>query len=349
MKLAVLKPDHLGDLVLSSAAIRALAAAHPDLVLLVGSHNLELAGWLFPDLAVQPFDMRHLVRGSTSTAPCRDLVGFDAVAILRRDAVVTPRWAELRTRAYAMFQEDNDSHQTLLDYGVAREWSPAYDIDAMHFGERRAAVAQKSDRPSASVGLSIGSGFYTNLWPLVRWIELARKLMRQGREVFVISGPAEAAMASVLLHELGLEADRAISGGCDYAGFAARIDQLDLVVASDGGAAHLCALAAPVLSVFGSSPYRRYAPYGSWNRVLTQELSCSPCIQYDSRLVNGCLSVECMAAVTADDVVAALDVRLAPGEHASIRPGLTMMQGVSHEVQAEEIALREQEWAAWLG
>ena len=157
-------------------------------------------------------------------------------------------------------------------------------------------------------------------------------------------------MAAVLRRGAKLGPERVIVGDQDYAGFVAAVGELDLVVASDGGTAHLCSKAAPILSIFGSSPYRRYAPYGGWNRILHQRLSCSPCIQYDSRRVNGCLSVECMAAVTAADVVSALELRPAPRLAAAmvpVRDGLMLLRGVSHTRQRQETALREEEHTAW--
>ena len=309
MRLAVVKPDHLGDLVLASAAVRALAAVHPDLTLFVSTRSRGLANWLFPSLEVRALDLPHLAKADAEDPPPPDLSGYDAVAFLRRDGVMTPRWADLRTRRYAMFVEDHATHQSLLDYGVVREFAPAYDIDACFFADAGAGVAQKARREPQRVGLSIGSGFYTNVWPLVRWVELAKLLARRGVGTWVVCGPAEIAAAHVLLDAAGLGRDRLILGGADFATFSAAVDELDLVVGSDGGTAHLCSLTTPVLSIFGSSPVRRYAPFGRVNTVVSQMLNCSPCIQYSARLVNGCAGVECMAAIKADDILAAIDRR----------------------------------------
>ena len=347
----MVKPDHLGDLVLASAAVRALAHAHPDLTLFVASRSTTLARWLFPELQVETLDLAHLAKADAADPPSVDLAQFDAVAFLRRDGVMTPQWADLRARRHVMFVEDHGVHQTLLDYGVVREFAPAYDIDARFFADAGTSVAEKARRSPQRVGLSIGSGFYTNAWPVVRWIELGRALSRRGIEVHVICGPAEAATARILLDGAGLDRARRIMGGADFAAFTAAVAKLDLVVGSDGGTAHLCSLVTPVLSIFGSSPMRRYAPFGRMNSVISQALSCSPCIQYAARLVNGCASVECMAAITSDDVLRAMDRRNEGAERRPatepLRAGLTMMNGVSHWDQEEGIAAREREAAAW--
>ena len=351
MRLAVVKPDHLGDLVLASPAVRALAAAHSDLTLFVSTRSRALASWLFPGLEVRTLDLPHLAKADAQDTPACDLSGYDAVAFLRRDGVMTPQWADLRTRRYAMFVEDPATHQSLLDYGVVREFAPAYDIDAHFFADGGHAVAEKARRRPQRVGLSIGSGFYTNAWPVVRWVELAKALATRGIEVWVVCGPAERALAHVLLDASGLSRDRLILGGADFTAFSAAVDELDLVVGSDGGTAHLCSLTTPVLSIFGSSPVRRFAPFGRENVVVSQLLNCSPCVQYSARLVNGCASVECMAAITAEDVLAAMDRQgVPPVERPAsepLRAGLMMMNGVSHWGREAGIAAREREVTAW--
>ena len=295
----MVKPDHLGDLILASPAVRAMAASYPDLTLFVSSRSRALARWLFPTLEMRSLDLPHLAKADAVETAAPDLTTYDAVAFLRRDGVMTPQWADLRTRRHVMFVDDQDVHQSLLDYGVAREFSAAYDIDAHFFADAGLEVTEKARRAPRRVGLSIGSGFYTNAWPLLRWIELAKALTQRGIEVFVVCGPAEATLARVLIDGADLGRDRLILGGPDFAAFSSAVSELDLVVGSDGGTAHLCSLTTPVLSIFGSSPVRRYAPFGRMNAVLSQMLNCSPCIQYAARLVNGCVSVECMAAITA--------------------------------------------------
>src|SRR5262249_46208618 len=144
---------------------------------------------------------------------------------------------------------------------------------------------QKATRPPQSVGLCIAAGFFANSWPAAHWVALGRQLAARGHRLSVICGPSETEQAQLIARAIGL-ADRAvIRGDDDHPGFLARVAELDWVIASDGGTAHLCSLVSPVLSIFGGSPFRRYAPFGRWNRLLTLELPCSPCCQYMSRAI----------------------------------------------------------------
>ncbi len=121
-------------------------------------------------------------------------------------------------------------------------------------------------------------------------------------------------------------------GSADFAAFVATVADLDLVIATDGGTAHLCALGAPVLSVYGPSPFRRYAPFGLHNRLVTRDLSCSPCCQYAAHLVNSCLSNECMTAISPGTVagLALKAQRLGKAGVKRLAPDLKVFQGPSH-------------------
>jgi heptosyltransferase-2 len=308
MKIAIVKPDHLGDLVLSAAAIRAVRSRYADLTLFVASRNFALARLLFGDIDLRALDLPHLRKGGQGQdQPALDFAEFDLVLFLRHDQVLNPERAQLLCNDFIFFPINDRYHQTLLDYVVASRAVGRYDIDAMFFDGRDAVVRPKAYRPPNSVGLCIAAGFYANSWPLAHWVTLGRALQARGRRIALIAGPSEKELARVAARTLGLGDTDVIVGSDDFSGFFARVGELDWVIASDGGTAHLCSLAAPVLSLFGGSPFRRYAPFGAWNRLLTLELPCSPCCQYMSRALNGCLSAECLVGITPAIVLRAIE------------------------------------------
>lgn len=341
MTYAIIKPDHLGDLILSSAAIRAISAAHPTAVLFVASKNVGLACYLFPDIEIRTIDLAHLSKtGEGSRIP--DLSGFDAVAFLRSDGVLTEDWAALRTRQFLLPRDTHGLHQSVIDYTVASLLAGPYDIDAAFYGSRGTSVVAKAMAPPRRVGLSIGSGFHANTWPVTRWIEAARMLLYRADGLTILCGPAERDKAHFILDRLGRPGTAdVLIGGHNVGAFVDAVDGLDLVVASDGGTAHLCSLVTPIVSIFGPSPFRRYAPFGRFNRLLTRELSCSPCCQYATDLVNGCLTTECMTLITPHHLERACDVPLTPGSAALALPrqdGVNLYLGVSHIARDQRLA-----------
>lgn len=312
MAIAIIKPDHLGDLILSAAAIRAISAKHDAVTLFVAPSNIGLAEVLFPDLDVQAVTFRHLSKGEHATGSIPDLRNFDWVAFLRNDQVINEKWAALRARRFVVPTAGNTVHQTIIDYSVASVLVGSYEIDALHFGKHQRDIEAKASRNPARIGLSIGSGFHTNRWATSTWIDLASLLQKEGLYVKIICGPKEIDRARFIVRMAGLdEAANMLVGNSDFQSFWDEVDTLDQVVATDGGTAHLCSMRVPILSIFGPSPFLRYAPFGRHNRVLTRNLSCAPCCQYTNHLVNGCLSMECLALIDAQKAFAALtDSRL---------------------------------------
>jgi heptosyltransferase-2 len=183
-----------------------------------------------------------------------------------------------------------------------------YDRAAL-FSEQREFTFPENPH---KVGLCISAGFTNNSWPAVYWLELASLLRARSIEVFLIGGPMEASLLKMLSSFLKLDANRVIQGDRQYR-FLEIVRSLDLVIASDSGTAHLCSLAAPMLSIFGPSPFRRFAPFGNHNRVLTYDLKCSPCSQFHPHILNECHSRECLSLILPRHVLEALDHGLGAG------------------------------------
>lgn len=330
MKVAVVKPDHLGDFVLSIPTISAIAQRYSDLTLFVSSSTRPLAAYAFPNAALRVADLPHLSkfsRGlSAGTLSRTELNAFDFVFFLRRDQVLNPDWAQIVAHKSLLVEDRQDIHETKLQAQAVWQSGLKYDLPDSH------APGMVYPSGPKSVGLCIAAGFYANRWPTLRWVELGRKLQAQGAAVSIVCGPFEVEEASMLARLLGLDAvSRVIVGSGDFGGFLEKIKTLDLVIANDGGTAHICSLAAPVLSIFGGSPYRRYAPYGKQNRLLTRLLSCSPCCQYHGSVVNGCVTIECLSGIRADTVFQAVfEPSGVTGESRKLGHGCTLFFGLSH-------------------
>jgi heptosyltransferase-2 len=165
------------------------------------------------------------------------------------------------------------------------------------------------------VGLCISAGFQLNRWPLCHWLDLAQLLRRRGIGIVLLGGPAEAARLHVLastLQEVVGEAPPVLVGGRDIGSFlSALAAAVDLVIATDSGTAHLASLVRPVVSLFGGSPWRRFAPLGASHVILSRNYPCSPCSQFVRRRVNLCHTQECLTNFFPQQVQACLDAYLA--------------------------------------
>ncbi len=198
MKLAVVKPDHMGDLVLSSAAIRALLETYPDCQLFIAPKNFALARYLFPDAELRELALPHLNKDGKGASAGVDWRGYDQVAMLRSDNVVTPQWLANRAEFYVMPADTNDLHQSVIDYSVVRGLRGPYDIDTLHLGAARKSIEAKAKTRPRRIGLSIGSGFHANAWPVAKWVDLSRQLLAGCDDLTILCGPAELPIARTI-------------------------------------------------------------------------------------------------------------------------------------------------------
>ena len=156
-------------------------------------------------------------------------------------------------------------------------------------------------------------------------------MKNNGIAVTVIGGPEEQREVGMLADVLGLSESHVCIGGANISSFLNKIGELDLVVASDGGAGHLCSLAAPVLCIAASVPFRRFAPFGRVIRVLSLELPCSPCLNAHETHLNLCFSHECSYGIMEKDVLEAIALpSLKPGSCVPLSGKAKVFFGMSH-------------------
>ena len=124
------------------------------------------------------------------------------------------------------------------------------------------------------VGLALGSREARKNWPQTRFLELADLLKAAGMTPVLLLGPKERDRAETLRRERPdlatiefLEAGPGISS-LDVA--IAVLSRLSAVVANDSGLGHLAGAAGrPVVSLFGPTDPRRWAPMAPQQRILS--------------------------------------------------------------------------------
>jgi ADP-heptose:LPS heptosyltransferase len=302
-RVAVVKPDHLGDLILSLPNLDFLTSTAEQMHLFVAPAMTKIARQLLPHVEVFPIELPHLskthIEQSTTDVPC--LRDYDLLLLLRFDEVLDLRWCQLHNKYSFCVGNDNNVHET---FGQADKIA---DIFGRYLLRPFGPLAPTRYPPQIKrVGLSIGSGFPTNIWPWVNWVELSRKIRDLGIEVVLIGGPTEERMLPVLANLMALPRDNILFGSDDIESFLRVVQTLDVVIASDGGTGHLCSLATAVISLQTSGDWRRFSPFGKVHRTLTRDLQCSPCKNFLYQSINLCASRECAYLLLPDHVIEAL-------------------------------------------
>ncbi len=111
-----------------------------------------------------------------------------------------------------------------------------------------------------------GAGWGAKRWPVERYAAVAQGLIERGCGVLVNAGPGEEPLAEALANQTG-GAATPLQGNLDQ--LIALTRRVSLVVAGDTGPLHLaCALARPVVGIYGPTDPSRNGPFGTRFKVL---------------------------------------------------------------------------------
>ena len=131
----------------------------------------------------------------------------------------------------------------------------------------------------ALVALAPGAAHATKRWPVVHWIELARRLRGTGAELIVVGGPDDVRLARWIASDIGAGA-ASVAGELGLQETGAVLKRAAALVSGDTGVMHMAtgvgtpvvALFGPTVREFGFFPYQ--APRSS---VVELPLGCRPC------------------------------------------------------------------------
>jgi heptosyltransferase-2 len=201
---------------------------------------------------------------------------------------------------------------------------PAYHVSMAAKGELAALLARHGvDGTQPLLIVLPGSGSYSTArrWPPDRFAAVARDLQRrEGLLPLIVGGPDERSLGEEVAALV--PGARCLAGETTWAVLAALLEAASLVVANDGGAAHLAAaVGAPLVAVFGPSNEATWRPLGPRTRVVRAWLPCVPCFYRGHSLGNprGCAPRTCLHLVTPEAVLAACR-RLLASYSAPINP-----------------------------
>ncbi len=150
-----------------------------------------------------------------------------------------------------------------------------------------------------------GGGWPSKLWPPSSFGAVAQGLKARGITPVVTWGPGEQGLAeAVVASSHGAATPCFATSLLEYVEVARRAR---VVAAADTGPLHLaCAVAAPVVGIFGPTDPARNGPFGAEDLVVRRQPLCSPCHRSRCAIHHGV-----MAAIPPAEVLLAIDRRLA--------------------------------------
>ena len=339
-RILFIRIDRVGDLVLSTPAIRALKEGFPssELTVLAGpaaapllEHNPHVDNVIVYDrsrglrekvvlaheerrmrfdLAVDPYDDRELETAwiaGASGAPLR--IGYPCGG---REAFLTQ----------VVKRPEPDQHIIETVLGVLKplgiptgSFLPEIFLTASEFESARRWLAQQVSDTGPFVAIHPGAFYETQRWPAEYYAALADRIMETGRfKVILFGGPGDEEIVDRILFLTKTRIVRCVTA--DIRSFAARLSQCRLLVCNNSGPLHVgAALGVPTVSFMGPTVRQRWYPRGDRHRVLRiDELPCIGCNAGTCRIGTH----DCMWKIRPErvmEVIAGASGILMPGHH----------------------------------
>jgi lipopolysaccharide heptosyltransferase II len=287
----------IGDILLTTPLIRALARRHPGAKLvcvtkrsmapLVSEHpSVTEVVSLEPDESV-----RHLAHRLSALGPTH---GLDLHASLRSAALRI-----LVPCSWSGFPKHKLARATLIStkvdfYGrpvavAERYFEAARSLDVRPDGQPpqfflSMAARDRVDRWLAEkdlgnarlAALAPGAAHATKRWPVAHWVGLAQRLRADGYAIVAVGGPDDRGLARQLA--AGGVAESA-AGEFSLQETGALLARSRVLVSGDTGVMHMATgVGTPVVALFGPTVEQfGFFPYRAPSIVLQRELACRPC------------------------------------------------------------------------
>lgn len=315
-RILLIRPDHLGDVLLTTPAITALRQANPEAEIhaLVGPWSATmLSGYDELDLVITlPFPGFNRADNATPLSPyqivvekARQLrqVGYTSAVILRPDhwwGALLAKWAGIPKRiGYAvpdvepfLTHTHPFEHRHVVEQNLTLVGHWTGELDPQHTPLRfpfKAADRDFVDSLLSSYGIAHdqpilvihpGSGTEVKRWQDDNWARVADVLGEQlGATVVFSGGDHELALVRRIADAMQRRSVIVV-GETQISQLAALFHRAVIVLGPDSGPLHLAvAVGTPTVTLFGPADPVEFAPWGTTNHhaVLTSDIECRPC------------------------------------------------------------------------
>lgn len=341
-RLLIIRPDHLGDMLLTTPAIRAIKRGRPELSIhvLCGPWCAELLANFDEIDQVLTMPFPGFGRGgrgrgnpwklALESAEKLRRIGYDSAIIMRPDhwwgslvaklagigqrigyeaPGVAPFLTDARGLVHEHVVEQNLRLAEILTVlpagGSIRLEFPLRDEDRDFIN--RQLEEWNIARDKAVICIHPGSGAPSKLWTSEKWAAVANAMARDYEAAVVLTGTAaEAAIAHDIAARMKSGAG-IVAGSTSVGQLAALYGRSLAVLGPDSGAMHIAAaVGAPTVTLFGPADPMEFAPWGDKRRqaVLASDIACRPCRILDWR-DDELENHPCVREITVEEVLRA--------------------------------------------
>lgn len=315
-RLLIIRPDHLGDVLLSTPAIRAIKQKRPDITIhaLVGEWSADvLANYDEIDMVLTlPFPgfnrnasepaMNPYMQAIQSASKLRK-IGYSSAIIMRPDhwwGAMLAFFAGIRERVgfdlgnvsqfltnRLPYQRD---HMVIQGLRLAEHWTGELQASDAHY--EFTVEARDSHyidnyleewgipREQKLICIHPGSGAWVKLWVEQNWAKVADMLTSQFRAPIIFTGgTSELPLINTITTYMSEKA-YVVAGTTNIGQLAALYKRAHVVLGPDSGPMHLAAaVGTPTVTLFGAADPIEFAPWGDArsHAILSSDIECRPC------------------------------------------------------------------------
>ncbi len=319
-KILLIRLSSLGDIVLTTPAIRAVRDNFPNahITMLTGKQSADILREnpylneiiTFDRLAKdkntgEMWRIIHLLRERKFTLAI-DLQRKFRTELLMYFSGATQRVGKGRLCTVRVSEKGN-KHATSDYFDILHEVGiPAEDQKLELFlaeSERREALQRLKTAGIVAgrlkVGLFPGASWKLRQWMPERFAAIGDRLVEHfNANVLIFGGPQESELVQKVAN---LMETRSIpfAGNLQIRQLAACIEQCDLFLTNDTGPMHIAAgVGTRTVSLFGPGNHIRFQPLGVEHQLIRHDVPCSPCKQF----TDTCKDNICMKGIAVDEV-----------------------------------------------
>ena len=165
----------------------------------------------------------------------------------------------------------------------------------------------KEDRPL--IVFSPATIWSSKHWIEAYWSELLEKLSLS-YNVILIGSENDVNLINRITSSIKSDNYLSLAGKTSLFQLIELFNRTDILIAPDTGPAHIAnATDKPVIiTIFGSTSYKRSAPWGEKHAALSAELPCQPCFKRQCRRKD--FKMECMKTITPDTIIKKINEKL---------------------------------------
>ena len=319
-KILLIRLSSLGDIVLTTPAIRATRAHFPDayIAMLVGKQSAEvlrenphLDEIITFDRLARDKDTGEMLRTVQVLRERKFTLAIDLQRKFRTALLMYFSGATERIGKGALCSirvpEQGNKHATAHYFDMLHAVGiPAVDqrLELFLAESERADASQRFDAAGVTqtglkIGVFPGAGWKLREWMPDRFAAIGNRLVQHfNAEVLIFGGQKESELVHTVANLMDASAIP-FAGSLQVRELAACIEKCDLFLTNDTGPMHIAAaVGTPTVSLFGPGNHIRFQPLGGLHRTIRHDVPCSPCKQFTDK----CKDNICMKKITVDEV-----------------------------------------------